>query len=313
MSNPSNGASRQRRRLPLPDKLPRHTVSAARRTRWWQPPSSTMPGSRPEGGGGLTRIMTDGELFEKAGVAFSRVNGTTLPPSASAHRPELAGRSLGGHGRVPGAAPAQPLCAHHPCQHPLLPCRQGRRSARLVVRWRLRPDPLLRLRGRLRALAPEQPGTPSPPSVATLHDRFKTWCDDYFYLKHRDEARGIGGLFFDDFSGDNFEHAFGMMQSVGNHFFPAYAPYCAEAVAPCTTPSARRDFQLYRRGRYVEFNLVYDQRHPVRPAVRWTHRVHPDVPAAPCQLALQLPAGTGQPRSRADQPLPAHARDWLAS
>ncbi len=213
--------------------------------------------TRPEGGGGLTRIMTDGELFEKAGVAFSRVSGTTLPPSASAHRPELAGRDWEAMGVSLVLHPHNPYV---PTTHANIRFFRANKEGEAPVWWfgggfDLTPyygfeeDCVHWHQTAREAVAP---------FGDDLHERFKTWCDDYFYLKHRDEARGIGGLFFDDFTGDSFEHAFGLMQSVGNHFLPAYAPIAQSRRALHYT-QRERDFQLYRRGRYVEFNLVYDR------------------------------------------------------
>ena len=213
--------------------------------------------SRPEGGGGLTRIMTDGELFEKAGVAFSRVSGTTLPPSASAHRPELAGRDWEAMGVSLVLHPHNPYV---PTTHANIRFFRANKEGEAPVWWFGGGFDLTPYYGFEEDCVHwhQTARDAVAPFGEDLHERFKTWCDDYFYLKHRDEARGIGGLFFDDFTGDNFEHAFGMMQSVGNHFFPAYAPIAQSRRALHYT-QRERDFQLYRRGRYVEFNLVYDR------------------------------------------------------
>jgi len=213
--------------------------------------------SRPEGGGGLTRIMTEGDLFEKAGVAFSRVNGTTLPPSASAHRPELAGRAWEAMGVSLVLHPHNPYV---PTTHANIRFFRADKEGEAPVWWFGGGFDLTPYYGFEEDCVHwhQSARDAVAPFGEDLHDRFKTWCDEYFYLKHRDEARGIGGLFFDDFSGDNFEHAFGMMQSVGNHFFPAYAPIAQNRRALHYT-QRERDFQLYRRGRYVEFNLVFDR------------------------------------------------------
>ena len=212
---------------------------------------------REEGGGGLTRILTDGNLFEKAGVGFSRVRGKQLPPSASAHRPELAGR----HWEAMGVSLVlHPLNPYVPTTHANVRFFRADKDKETPVWWfgggfDLTPyygfeeDCRHWHQSAYDALAP---------FGEHLHPRFKTWCDEYFYLKHRNEARGIGGLFFDDHDEGGFDQAFAMMQSVATHFFKAYEPIASRRR---DTPYAQRerDYQLYRRGRYVEFNLVYDR------------------------------------------------------
>lgn len=213
--------------------------------------------SREEGGGGLTRIMTDGALFEKAGVAFSKVNGTTLPPSASAHRPELAGRSWEAMGVSLVLHPHNPFV---PTTHANVRFFRADKDGDDPVWWfgggfDLTPyygfeeDCIHWHRTAREAVSP---------FGEHLHEKFKSWCDDYFYLKHRDEARGIGGLFYDDFNGDGFDHAFGLMRSVATHVYKAYAPI-VEKRRNTPYTDKQRAFQLYRRGRYVEFNLVFDR------------------------------------------------------
>ena len=212
---------------------------------------------REEGGGGLTRILTDGEIFEKAGVAFSRVNGTELPPSASAHRPELAGRTWEAMGVSMVLHPHNPYI---PTSHANVRFFRADKDGEQPVWWfgggfDLTPyygfeDDCVHWH--------QQAHDALAPFGKDLHPKFKAWCDDYFFLKHRGEARGIGGLFFDDFNGDGFEHAFGVMQSVANHIYPAYAPI-VERRRDMPYSQHERDFQLYRRGRYVEFNLVFDR------------------------------------------------------
>jgi coproporphyrinogen III oxidase len=212
---------------------------------------------REEGGGGLTRVLTNGTLFEKAGVAFSKVNGSTLPPSASAHRPELAGRKWEAMGVSLVLHPSNPFV---PTTHA---------NVRFFCADKDGDDPVWWFGGGF-DLTPyygfeedcvhwhQTAHDAVTPFGESLHTNFKHWCDEYFYLKHRQEARGIGGLFFDDFSGDGFDHAFALMQSVANHIYPAYAPI-VERRRHNPYTEAQRNFQLYRRGRYVEFNLVFDR------------------------------------------------------
>lgn len=213
--------------------------------------------SRAEGGGGLTRILTNGQLFEKAGVAFSKVNGTALPPSASAHRPELAGRGWEAMGVSLVLHPSNPYI---PTTHANVRFFRADKEGEAPVWWFGGGFDLTPYYGFEEDCVHwhQQAHDALQPFGDELHPEFKTWCDDYFYLKHRDEARGIGGVFFDDFNGDGFEHAFGVMQSVANHFYKAYAPI-VERRRTLDYTQRERDFQLYRRGRYVEFNLVFDR------------------------------------------------------
>ncbi len=213
--------------------------------------------TREEGGGGLTRILTDGNLFEKAGVGFSRVRGKQLPPSASAHRPELAGR----HWEAMGVSLVlHPLNPYVPTTHANVRFFRADKDQETPVWWfgggfDLTPyygfeeDCRHWHQSAYDALAP---------FGDHLHPHFKTWCDEYFYLKHRNEARGIGGLFFDDHDEGGFDQAFAMMQSVATHFFKAYEPIASRR-RNTHYGQRERDYQLYRRGRYVEFNLVYDR------------------------------------------------------
>ncbi len=229
--------------------------------------------TRPEGGGGRTRILADGQVFEKAGVGFSHVRGTKLPPSATAHRPELAGQawealgvSLVLHPRNPYAPTAHMnvrfFCAGHGTasddsaianRPSAIPSAQPTwwfgGGFDLTPYYGFEDDAQHWHRTARDAVAPF--GT-------ALHARFKKWCDDYFFLKHRNEPRGIGGLFFDDFSELGFEKSFALLRAVGDAFLPAYRPIVARRKA---TPHTERErqFQLYRRGRYVEFNLVWDR------------------------------------------------------
>ncbi len=212
---------------------------------------------RKEGGGGLTRILTNGALFEKAGVAFSKVQGSTLPPSASAHRPELAGRAWEAMGVSLVLHPLNPFI---PTTHANIRFFRADKDGEDPVWWFGGGFDLTPYYGFDEDCKHwhQTAHDAVAPFGDSLHERFKTWCDDYFYLKHRDEARGIGGLFYDDFNGDGFDHAFGLMRSVAEHIYPAYAPI-VERRRDMPYTQAQRDFQLYRRGRYVEFNLVFDR------------------------------------------------------
>jgi coproporphyrinogen III oxidase len=237
---------------------------------------STDKWSRAEGGGGRTRILTEGAVFEKAGVGFSHVQGTKLPPSATAHRPDLAGKawealgvSLVLHPRNPYAPTAHMnvrfFIAGHPSsetQHakPQTPNSGAGAAAAAPVWWfgggfDLTPyygfeeDAMHWHRTARDAVAP---------FGETLYPRFKKGCDEYFFLKHRNEPRGIGGLFFDDFNELGFTKSFALLRAVGDAFVPAYGPIVGRRKQHAHT-ERERQFQLYRRGRYVEFNLVWDR------------------------------------------------------
>lgn len=212
---------------------------------------------RPSGGGGKTRILTNGAIFAKAGVNFSHVKGGYLPASASAHRPELAGRQFNALGVS---------LVIHP-DNPYIPTTHA--NVRFFIADKKNEEPIWWFGGGFdltpyygfvedcqywhqTALAACQP------FGASIYPRFKKWCDDYFFIKHRNEARGIGGLFFDDFNEISFDHSFGLMKSIGNHFIKAYAPI-VERRKDLPFKAREKAFQNYRRGRYVEFNLVYDR------------------------------------------------------
>ncbi len=212
---------------------------------------------RPGGGGGRTRVMEGGAVFEKGGINFSHVFGDKLPPSASAHRPELAGRgfqamgvSLVMHPRNPyvptSHANVRFFLAEKPGEDPVWWFGGG---FDLTPYYGFDEDAIHWHRTAQDACAPFGEG---------LHARLKQWCDDYFYLRHRDEPRGVGGLFFDDENEGGFERSFALMRSVGDHYLPAYQPIVARRKG---TPFDEREraFQRIRRGRYVEFNLVYDR------------------------------------------------------
>ncbi len=228
--------------------------------------------TRPEGGGGRTRILAEGAVFEKAGVAFSHVRGRTLPPSATAHRPELAGKpwealgvSLVIHPRNP-YVPTSHLNVRFFCAGS---ADAAARSAEIEKQTSPIETPTWWFGGGF-DLTPYYgfeadavhwhriARTAVTPFGATLHPRFKQACDEYFFLKHRGEPRGIGGVFFDDFNELGFAPSFALLRAVGDAFVPAYLPLVAGRKA---TPygDRERQFQLYRRGRYVEFNLVWDR------------------------------------------------------
>jgi coproporphyrinogen III oxidase len=226
---------------------------------------------RPEGGGGRTRVLADGAVFEKTGVNFSHVHGAALPPSASAHRPGIAGQpyealglSIVAHPRNP-YAPASHMNVRFFCTIPPVgysPPAFGQTGLAsdgpvwwfgggfdLTPFYGFEEDAVHWHRTAQAALAPFGP---------TLHPCFKKWCDDYFFLKHRGEPRGIGGLFYDDFNELGFERSFALTRGVGDAYLAAYRPIVARRKA---TPFGERErqFHLYRRGRYVEFNLVHDR------------------------------------------------------
>lgn len=212
---------------------------------------------REAGGGGVTRILTDGKLFEKAGVAFSEVSGNTLPPSASAQRPELAGRSWQAMGVSLVLHPQNP---HVPTTHANVRFFRADKPGEDSVWWFGGGFDLTPYYGYAEDCRHwhQSARAACQPYGEELHAELKAWCDRYFHLKHRDEARGIGGLFFDDFNRLGFSRSFSFMQSVANHFLPAYQPI-VERRRQTPFTDAQKAFQLYRRGRYVEFNLVYDR------------------------------------------------------
>jgi coproporphyrinogen III oxidase len=212
---------------------------------------------RPEGGGGLSCLVEEGALFERAGVNFSHVMGGRLPPSASASRPELAGRSFQAMGVSLVLHPRNPYV---PTVH---------MNVRFFVAEQAGAAPVWWFGGGM-DLTPYYPFEDDAihfhrtckqalePFGAQYHPRFKKWCDEYFFLKHRQEPRGVGGVFFDDFNEVDFDFSFRLMQSVGDRFLDAYRPI-VERRRDLSYGERERDFQAYRRGRYVEFNLVFDR------------------------------------------------------
>jgi coproporphyrinogen III oxidase len=212
---------------------------------------------REGGGGGRTRVMENGGVFEKAGVNFSHVFGDELPASATLSRPELAGRNF--------EAMGVSLVVHP--HNPFVPTSHA--NVRFFIAQKKNENPIWWFGGGF-DLTPyygfeedcihwHQTAKKACDSFGPdTYARYKKWCDDYFYLKHRAEPRGIGGLFFDDVCENGFEREFAFMQSVGNHYLKAYLPIVQKRKNLSFTQE-QKAFQLYRRGRYVEFNLVYDR------------------------------------------------------
>ena len=213
--------------------------------------------SRPEGGGGVTQVLEDGGVFERAGVNFSHVHGASLPPSASAGRPELAGRSFQAMGVSLVLHPRNP---HVPTVHMNVRFFVAGEAATAAAWWF----------GGGMDLTPYYPFAEDArhfhrvcrdalaPHGADRYPRYKRWCDEYFYLKHRAEPRGIGGVFFDDLNQPDFAACFALTRGVASGFLPAYLPIL-ERRRGLAYGERERAFQAYRRGRYVEFNLVYDR------------------------------------------------------
>jgi coproporphyrinogen III oxidase len=244
---------------------------------------------RPEGGGGRSRILAGGAVFEQAGIGFSHVFGPGLPPSATLQRPELAGRGFQALGVSLVFHPCNPYV---PTTHMNIRFFIAEKEGEAPVWWfgggfDLTPyygfeeDAVHWHRVAREACAPFGP---------EVYPRYKKWCDEYFYLRHRKEPRGIGGIFFDDLNEWGFERSFEFLRSVGDHFLDAYLPILRRRK---DTPygERERDFQLYRRGRYVEFNLVWDRGTlfglqsggrtesilmSLPPLVRWRYDWHPE-------------------------------------
>ncbi|MBY0579556.1 MAG: oxygen-dependent coproporphyrinogen oxidase [Burkholderiales bacterium] len=213
--------------------------------------------SRPEGGGGMSCVIEEGNVLERGGVNFSHVFGQGLPPSATASRPELAGRSFQAMGV---SLVFHPINPYAPTVHMNVRFFIAEKEGAEPVWWfgggmDLTPyygfeeDAVHFHQSCKNALQPFGPD---------FHPAFKKWCDEYFYLKHRKEPRGVGGIFFDDLNSPDFETCFNLTESVGDHFLSAYVPIL-ERRMDIPYGEHERDFQAYRRGRYVEFNLVYDR------------------------------------------------------
>ena len=219
----------------------------------WQHQGSALIHS----GDGRTRVIADSAVIEKGGVNFSHVKGSNLPPSASAKRPELAGKPFEAMGVSLVIHPNNPFA---PTSH---------MNVRFFVAGAETDNPIWWFGGGF-DLTPyygfdedakhwhQTAKQACDPFGDEVYAEYKKWCDDYFYLKHRDEQRGVGGLFFDDLNEPSFSQSFAQMQSVGNHFIPAYIPIL-EKRHDLAFNEKQRDWQLYRRGRYVEFNLVFDR------------------------------------------------------
>ena len=244
---------------------------------------------RPEGGGGRSRILSGGAVFEQAGIGFSHVFGPGLPPSATLQRPELAGRGFQALGVSLVFHPRNPYV---PTTHMNIRFFIAEKEGEAPVWWfgggfDLTPyygfeeDAVHWHRVAREACAPFGP---------EVYPRYKKWCDEYFFLRHRKEPRGIGGIFFDDLNEWGFDRSFEFLRSVGDHFLDAYLPILRQRK---DTPygERERDFQLYRRGRYVEFNLVWDRGTlfglqsggrtesilmSLPPLVRWRYDWHPE-------------------------------------
>ncbi|MFT3734268.1 MAG: oxygen-dependent coproporphyrinogen oxidase [Rhodocyclaceae bacterium] len=248
---------------------------------------------RPDGGGGLTRVIEGGNFFERGGVNFSHVFGKQLPPSATANRPDLAGAGFEAMGVSLVLHPRNPYCptvhmnvryfradvaqqddeeegkAQRFAASPLrrggkphvVPATPKRKAGETEPTWwfggGMDLTPYYPFEADVRHFHQTCQRAVSP-FGADLHPRFKKWCDEYFYLKHRNEARGIGGLFFDDYNANGFDHSLGLTASVGDAFLDAYLPII-ERRRDTPWGERERDFQCYRRGRYVEFNLVFDR------------------------------------------------------
>ncbi|TWX49166.1 oxygen-dependent coproporphyrinogen oxidase [Colwellia hornerae] len=256
---------------------------------------------RAEGGGGRTRVLTDGTVIEQGGVNFSEVSGDKLPPSASAHRPELAGRTW----RACGVS-----LVIHP-KNPYIPTSHA--NVRFFIAEKEGEEPVWWFGGGF-DLTPFYPikedvvhwhqtaKSLCQPFGENVYDEHKQWCDEYFYLKHRDETRGVGGLFFDDLNQWDFDTCLNYIKAVGQGFVDAYVPII-EKRKHIEFSEQQRQFQLYRRGRYVEFNLVFDRGTlfglqsggrtesilmSMPPLARWEYNYQPDPTSQEAELAQYL-------------------------
>jgi len=252
---------------------------------------------REQGGGGRSCVLADGGVFESAGINFSHVFGDGLPASATAHRPELAGRSFQAMGVSLVIHPKNPYV---PTSHANVRFFIAEKEGEAPVWWFGGGFDLTPYYGNeddvkhWHRVAKQA----CDPFGEDVYPCYKQWCDEYFYLKHRDEPRGIGGLFFDDLNEWGFEKCFAFMQSVGDHYIQAYLPIVQKRKA-MEYGEQQRDFQLYRRGRYVEFNLVYDRGTlfglqsggrtesilmSMPPNVRWRYNWQPEPGSAEAEL-----------------------------
>ncbi|MBU0594836.1 MAG: oxygen-dependent coproporphyrinogen oxidase [Gammaproteobacteria bacterium] len=252
---------------------------------------------RPEGGGGSSCVLENGNVLERGGVNFSHVFGPNLPPSASAHRPELAGRSFEAMGVSLVFHPRNP---HAPTVHMNVRCFIAQKEGADPVWWFGGGMDLTPYYGYVEdAVHFHQTCFDAlQPFGGAHYPRFKKWCDEYFFLKHRQEPRGIGGIFFDDFNEQDFATSFSLVQSVGDHFLSAYIPIL-ERRKDQPYGERERDFQACRRGRYVEFNLVFDRGTlfglqsggrtesilmSLPPIVKWRYDWKPEVGSAEARL-----------------------------
>ena len=267
-----------------------------RRDTWQRGEAEAAPGGL-EGGRGDTRIIEAGALFERGGVAFSHVRGTKLPPSASGVRAELAGRGFEAMGVSLVLHPRNPYV---PTAHMNVRFFVATRDGEAPVFWFGGGMDLTPYYGFEEDCVHFHRACKSAldPFGADFHPRFKRWCDEYFFLKHRGEPRGIGGIFFDDLFAPGFEQCLALVRSVGDHFLPAYVPI-VERRRNVGFGDRERDFQAYRRGRYVEFNLVYDRGTlfglqsggrtesilmSLPPVVKWRYDWKPDAGSAEARL-----------------------------
>ena len=252
---------------------------------------------REQGGGGRSRVLENGAVIEKGGVNFSHVFGSQLPPSATAARPELAGRSFQAMG---GSLVIHPKNPYVPTSHANVRFFVAEKDGEAPVWWFGGGFDLTPFYGFEEDVVHwhQTAKTACDPFGEGLYAEFKRWCDDYFYIKHRDEPRGVGGLFFDDLNRFDFETSFALMRSVGDAYIPAYRPIVARR-KDHEYGDRERQFQLYRRGRYVEFNLVYDRGTlfglqsggrtesilmSLPPLVRWDYDWHPQPDSAESEL-----------------------------
>ncbi len=264
---------------------------------------------RRQGGGGRTRIMRDGGIFEQAGVGFSHVYGNQLPPSATSQRPQLVGRNFQATGVSLVIHPRNPFVPTAHCNVRFFMAEKANQPAvwwfgggfDLTPYYGFEEDAIFWHQVAKRACDVVD---------ENLYPKLKQWCDEYFFIRHRNEARGIGGLFFDDYNSEDFATSFELLKSVGDHFLQAYLPIVKRRKDHAFT-AREREFQLYRRGRYVEFNLVYDRGTlfglqsggraesilmSLPPQVRWEYDWRPQAGSAEEELYRKY--------------LPA--RDWLA-
>jgi len=257
--------------------------------------------TREEGGGGRTRVMTHGAVIEQGGVNFSEVSGDKLPPSASAHRPELAGRSWRACGVSLVIHPNNP---HIPTSHANVRFFIAEKEGEAPVWWfgggfDLTPfypvkEDVVHWHQTAKLLC--------QPFGESVYDEHKKWCDEYFYLKHRNETRGVGGLFFDDLNEWDFDTCLNYIKAVGQGFIDAYVPIMQKR-KNSEFSEQQRQFQLYRRGRYVEFNLVFDRGTlfglqsggrtesilmSMPPLARWEYNYQPEATSKEAELASYL-------------------------